>query len=101
MQTESAPLASALPDPNPRKFLIATLNGTASYVLAYYLAWGLHQGAKLRTSRYYNLLGAWDLSCISYSLADGERWHGAIVAVNGVGPAVYLTLGMGAFLWFW
>ena len=101
MPPESAPLAPALPGPHRRKFLIAALNGTASYVLAYYLVWGLHQGAKLETSRYYNLRGTWDPSRISYSLADGEWWRGAIVAVNGVGPAVCLALGMGTFLWFW
>jgi len=83
------------------KLLIAALNGTAIYVLAYYLVWALHQVAKIQASLYYHLRGSWDPSRIVFSLADGEWWRTAIVAVYGVGPAVCLLLGIFAFRWFW
>lgn len=83
------------------KFLITGLNSMAVYVLAYYLVWGLHQGAKLEVSRFYNLRGNWNPSRIVYTLADGEWWRLAIIAVNGIGPLVCLLLGIVAFQWYW
>lgn len=83
------------------KFLIAGLNGTAIYTLAYYLVWGLHQVAKLEVSRFYNLRGNWDPSRIVYTLGDSEWWRLAIIAVNGIGPLVCLVLGVVAFQWYW
>lgn len=83
------------------KFLTAALNGTALYVLAYYLVWGLHQAAKLGMSHHFHLRGNWDPSRIHYTLSDGEWWRTAIIAVHGIGPAVCLVVGAVAFRYFW
>ena len=101
MQPETSTLPPTTPDPDRRKFITVALNGTALYVLAYYLVWGLHQAAKLELSRLYHLRGTWDPSRIVYTLADSEWWRLAVVAVNGVGPAVCLLVGAVAFRWFW
>jgi len=101
MQPETAPLRPVPFGPNHRKFLISAVNGAVLYVLAYYLVWGLHQLAKLEVSRFYHLRGTWDPSRIVYALADAEWWRTAIIAVNGVGPAVCLLAGAGALRWFW
>ena len=101
MQPETSTLPPTTPDPDRRKFITVALNGTALYVLAYYLVWGLHQAAKLELSRLYHLRGTWDPSRIMYTLADSEWWRLAVVAVNGVGPAVCLLVGAVAFRWFW
>jgi hypothetical protein len=101
MQPETATPPTAPQPTEKRKFLIAALNGTAIYVLAYYLVWGLHQVAKLEMSRFYHLRGNWDPSRITYTLSDAEWWRTAIIAVNGIGPAVCLILGALAFRWYW
>jgi hypothetical protein len=101
MQPETTTLTNASPGAAKQKFLIAALNGTALYLLAYYFVWGLHQLVKLEISKYYDLRGNWDPSRIVYTLADKEWWRTAIVAVHGVGPVVCLAVGTVAFLWFW
>ena len=101
MQPTTANLSTASLDNNRRKFLIAALNGTTLYVLAYYLVWGLHQVAMLQVSRHYHLRGSWTPSTIVFTLSDGEWWRMAIITVNGVGPLVCLLVGLGAFYWFW
>ena len=99
MHPETATTSSLETD--RRKFYIVAANGAALYVLAYYLVWGLHQAAKVGVSHYLNLRGIWDPSGIRYTLADGEWWRTAIVAVYGSGPVVCLVLGLVAFSWYW
>ena len=101
MPPETSTLSHASLDNEKRKFQVLALNGTALYVLSYYIVWGLHQGAKLGLSQFYNLRGSWDPSRITYSLADAEWWSVAIIAVHGVGPLVCLLVGMVAFRWYW
>lgn len=83
------------------KFVVVACNGTALYVLAYYLVWGLHQTAKWQVSRYYGLRGYWNPSRITYSLGNAEWWRTAIVAVNGIGPLVCALAGAAAFWFYW
>ena len=94
-------IPAAAPDKDKSKFLIAALNGTALYVLAYYMVWGLHQLAKLQLSQFYGLRGLLDPSGIVYTMADGEWWPTAIISVHGIGPLVSLLVGIGAFRWYW
>jgi len=101
MQPETSTLPGTPLDDERHKFLISALNGTALYVLAYYIVWGLHQGAKVGVSQFYNLRGTWDPSRIIYTLADGEWWRTAIIVVYGVGPMVCLGMGLMAFRWYW
>ena len=101
MQPKTSTLPDTPSDDERHKFLISALNGTALYVLAYYIVWGLHQGAKVEVSQFYNLRGTWDPSRIIYTLADGEWWRTAIIAVYGVGPMVCLGMGLMAFRWYW
>jgi hypothetical protein len=101
MQPATATTTPALEGSDKTKFLIAALNGTALYVLAYYLVWGVHQAAKLEMSRLYHLRGNWDPSRIVYTLADGEWWRMAIIGVHGVGPLACLVMGVVAFRWYW
>lgn len=84
-----------------RKFFIAATNGTALYVLAYYLVWGVHQAAELAVSHYFQLRGLWDPSGVHYTMADNEWWRTAIIGVYGSGPVVCLILGIVAFRWYW
>jgi len=84
-----------------RKFLIVATNGTAIYLLAYYLTSALHQAAKILLSARFHLRGTWDPSKIVYTMADKEWWRLAIIAVNGIGPLVSLLLGIAAFQWYW
>ena len=94
-------IPAAAPEKDKSKFLIAALNGTALYVLAYYMVWGLHQLAKLQLSQFYGLRGLLDPSGIVYTMADGEWWPTAIISVHGIGPLVSLLVGVGAFRWYW
>lgn len=84
-----------------RKFYIVAANGTALYLLAYYLVWGLHQATQLAVSHHFQLRGTWDPSGVHYTMADNEWWRTAIIAVYGSGPMVCLVLGLLAFRWFW
>ena len=86
---------------DPRKFYIVAANGTALYVLAYYVVWGLHEAAKVAVSHHFRLRGIWDPSGVRYTLADNEWWRTAIVGVYGSGPVVCLVLGLVAFRWYW
>ena len=99
MHPETATISSLKTD--HRKFYIVAANGTALYVLAYYLAWGLHQAAKVAVSHHFQLRGIWDPSGVHYTLADNEWWRTAIVGVYGSGPVVCLVLGLVAFRWYW
>ncbi|GAB3584332.1 hypothetical protein [Hymenobacter daeguensis] len=101
MQPETATTPTPSEDIDKSKFLTTALNGTALYVLAYYLVWAVHQAAKLEVSRFYHLRGAWDPSRIVYTLADGEWWRMAIIGVHGAGPLACVLLGMVAFRWYW
>ncbi|GAA3961550.1 hypothetical protein [Hymenobacter antarcticus] len=101
MQPETTTLPQNTFENDRGKFLISALNGTALYVLAYYLVWGVHQLAKLQVSRFYHLRGSWDPSRIVYTLSDGEWWRTAVVAAHGIGPVVCLVLGAVAFRWYW
>jgi len=101
MLPETFTPAAAAPEKDKSKFLIAALNGTALYVLAYYMVWGLHQLAKLQLSQFYGLRGLLDPSRIVYTMADGEWWPTAIISVHGIGPLVSLLVGIGAFRWYW
>ncbi|MFC6223136.1 hypothetical protein ACFP2F_07775 [Hymenobacter artigasi] len=99
MHPETATTTSLKTD--PRKFYIVAANGTALYVLAYYLVWGLHQAVKVAVSHHFQLRGIWDPSDVRYTLADNEWWRTAIVGVYGSGPVVCLVLGLVAFRWYW
>lgn len=101
MHPETFTPTDAAPENDKRKFLIAALNGTALYVLAYYLVWGVHQLAKLQMSQFYSLRGLMDPSRIVYTMADGEWWPTAIISVYGIGPLVCLVVGVMAFRWYW
>ena len=101
MRPEPATPSFPLPREDRGKFITAACNGTALYILTYYLVWGLHQVAKLGMSYHYHLRGNWDPSRIRYTLGDGEWWRTAIIAVHGIGPAVCLLVGAVAFRYFW
>jgi len=101
MQPEIATNPTHSEEVDKTKFLIAALNGTALYVLAYYIVWGVHQAAKLEVSRFYHLRGNWDPSRIVYTLADGEWWRMAIIGAHGAGPVACFLLGLVAFRWYW
>lgn len=101
MQSETATPTTASHAHDWQKFLVAAVNGTAIYVLAYYIIWGLHQFAKMGVSHYYHLRGTWDPSRVIFAMADGEWWRTAIVAVHGIGPLVCFVAGILAFRWFW
>ena len=98
MQPETATSSSKT---DRRKFYIVAANGTALYLLAYYLVWGLHQTTQVAVSHYFQLRGAWNPSGVHYTMADNEWWRTAIIAVYGSGPVVCLVLGLLAFRWFW
>ena len=101
MQPEIPTRAPESPDKLSRKLLVSALNGTALYVLAYYLVWGLHDAAKLTASHYFQISGHWNPSRITYSMGDTEWWRTAVVGVYGIGPLLCLAVGLVAFLWFW
>lgn len=101
MQPETTTRPAIQLDTEKQKFLVSFLNGTALYVLAYYLVWGLHQGAEVIVSRFFDLRSIWDPSRINYALADDEWWRMAAIVVHGAGPVVCLITGAAAFLWFW
>lgn len=101
MQPETATISSPTLDTDRSKFLISAMNGTALYVLAYYIVWGLHQLAKLQVANFYHLRGSLDPSQIAFRMSDGEWWRTAVVAVYGIGPAVCLVVGIVAFRWYW
>lgn len=101
MHPDTAAPAEAPATADQTKFRTVALNGTALYVLAYYLVWGVHQAAEWQTAVFYQLRGTWNPSRIQYSVADGEWWPAAIIGVHGVGPVLCLLLGIGAFWWYW
>lgn len=101
MQPDTATSITSSPSKDRAKFVTAAANGTALYILAYSLVWGLHQLAKFAMSSYLNLRGSFDPSRILFSLADAEWWRTAIVAVHGAGPVVTFVVGVVAFRWYW
>lgn len=84
-----------------RKFLISAVNGTALYVLAYYIINGLHQLAKMAVSQHFSLRGSWDPSRIVYSMADRDWWRTAVIAAYGVGPLISVIAGFAAYQLYW
>ena len=92
---------AAEPLAEKNKFLISTANGTAIYILTYYLVWGLYDIVKVEASRFFDLRGTWNPSRVIYALSDGEWWRMAVVTVYGIGPALSLLVGLGAFIWYW
>ncbi|MDQ2770380.1 MAG: hypothetical protein M3Y54_07760 [Bacteroidota bacterium] len=92
---------TAEPLAEKNKFLISAANGTVIYILAYYLVWGLYEIAKVEASRLFGLRGTWNPSRVIYALSDGEWWRMAVVTVYGIGPALSLLVGLGAFIWYW
>ena len=101
MRPEPAAPHSPLPPLERGKFLAATINGIAIYVLAYYLVWGLHDASKVAMSHVFQLRGHWDPSRVVYTLGDGEWWRSAIIGVYGAGPLACLVLGLLAFRRYW
>lgn len=101
MQPASATLPTFPLNNDRSKFVVTALNGGALYVLAYYIVWGLHQGAKLGVSNYLHLRGNLDPSRLIFTMGDGEWWRTAIIAVHGIGPAGCLVLGGLTLWWFW
>ena len=101
MQPETVPQASTTTSALNNKLFITALNGTALYVLTYYMVWGVHDAAKLTASRHFHLHGSWNPSRITFALGDAEWWRSAVVGVYGSGPLVCLGLGIAAFFWYW
>ncbi|GAA4358423.1 hypothetical protein GCM10023185_24130 [Hymenobacter saemangeumensis] len=101
MSAETTPLTTDTAPSEKNKFLIAAVNGTAVYVVTYYFISALHQFAKIALSHRFSLRGSWDPSKIVYTMADGEWWRLAIIAINGIGPVVCLLAGFAAFQWYW
>jgi len=101
MQPETAAPPAATANNSRTKFIIVALNGTAIYVVAYYVVWALHQLAKVGIARFYHLRGTWDPSRIIFTMADAEWWRTAIVAVHGIGPVVVFVAGLITFRWYW
>ena len=101
MQPETSTLSSPTVEAEKTKFIISALNGTALYVLAYYLVWGAHDAAKVQVSHFFHLRGLWNPSRVVYTLGDSEWWRTAVVAVYGAGPLVCLLVGLVAFRWYW
>jgi hypothetical protein len=84
-----------------QKFFISAVNGTVIYMLAYLLVNGLHQVATMLMASRLQVRGAWDMSKISYSIANSEWWRTAVIAVYGVGPLVVAVAGLIAYQWYW
>ena len=101
MQATTTPSSASESSAEKNKFLISAINGTAIYVLAYYLIWGLSEIAKVEVSRFFSLRGTWNPSRVVFSLSDSEWWRMAVVSVYGIGPALCLVVGFGAFFWYW
>lgn len=101
MQPETITSAPAPSATSRTKFLISALNGTAHFVLAYYLVWGLHDMAKIAAATHFKIHGNWNPSRITFKLDDSEWWRTAVVAVYGIGPLLCLLMGVVAFIWFW
>jgi len=101
MSPENTQLGNEPAKVEQNKFLIAAVNSTVAYVVSYYVMTAVHQIAKVALSHRFQLRGTWDPSRIVYTMADAEWWRLAIIAVNGIGPAVCLLLGFIAFQIYW
>lgn len=101
MQITPTSPSAALPDTEKHKFFISALNGTALYVLAYYLVWAVHDTAKFVVAHLLGIRGTWNPSRVVFSMSDGEWWRRAVVLVYGLGPLLCLVVGLVAFRWYW
>ncbi|GAA4386804.1 hypothetical protein [Hymenobacter koreensis] len=84
-----------------QKALIAGLNATVLYVLAYLLANTLYQAATVAMAVRLSIRGVWELERVKFLIADGEWVRIAVLAVYSVGPLLCAGLGVAAALWFW
>jgi len=83
------------------KFSMLFLNATACYLLAYQLVHFVAEAAPVFVARRANVPGVWSLGGVRFILADGGWRYDTVLAVYGLGPALVLGLGVGAFLLFW
>lgn len=99
------PTPSAAPpatSPSARgKFTKLFLNATACYLLAWLVVNFIGQAAQVVMARRAYVPGRWDLGGVRFVLADGAWRRDMVLAVYGLGPALVLALGVGAFGWFW
>ncbi len=95
----AAPPASS---PSARgKFTKLFLNATACYLLAWLLVNFISQAAQVVMARRAYVPGIWDLGGVRFIMADSGWRRDAVLAVYGLGPALVLALGVGAFGLFW
>jgi hypothetical protein len=83
------------------KFTKLFLNATACYLLAWLLVNFIGQAAQVVMARRAYVPGSWDLGGVRFLLGDGAWRRDTVLAVYGLGPALVLALGVGAFGWFW
>lgn len=99
------PTPSAAPpttSPSARgKFTKLFLNATACYLLAWLVVNFIGQAAQVVMARRAYVPGRWDLGGVRFVLGDGAWRRDMVLAVYGLGPALVLALGVGAFGWFW
>ncbi len=94
--------APPAPAPSARgKFTQLFLNATACYLLAWLVVNCIGQAAQVVMARRAAVPGRWDLDGVRFILGDGGWRRDTVLAVYGLGPALVLALGVGAFGWFW
>ncbi|KAA9339764.1 hypothetical protein F0P96_03875 [Hymenobacter busanensis] len=84
-----------------QKALIAGLNATVLYVLAYLLTTTAYQLATIRMARRLSIPLTWHLERVEFRITNPEWWRVAVLAVYSVGPLVCFLLGTAALLVFW
>ncbi|MBG8554615.1 hypothetical protein [Hymenobacter guriensis] len=84
------------------KATITALNSTALYVLAYLLAYGVHQLATAAMAHRLGIPLTVHVSHIQFLISNQQWWRIAVVAVYGAGPLLCLLLALtfGALFWF-
>ena len=96
---QSAPSATS---PSARgKFTKLFLNATACYLLAWLVVNSIGQAAQVVMARRAYVPGRWELGGVRLLLADSGWRRDTVLAVYGLGPALGLALGVGAFGLFW
>jgi hypothetical protein len=95
--TPSLPSAQTL----RQKTLVAALNATMLYVLAYLTADTLYRAATVATAVQLRIPVTWQLGQLWFRLADADWWRSAVVAVYAAGPLACLLLTLLAGAWFW
>lgn len=100
-----SPARSAAPpasSPSARgKFGKLFFNATACYLLAWLLVNFISQAAQVVMARRAYVPGRWDLGGVRFLLPDSGWRRDMVLNVYGLGPALVLALGVGAFGWFW